>query len=146
MNKKIGTILGAGLIWLGLQTGLQAQNITIRIGGSERGGYWGGGFPTHWGNSLGGGVVYKPGNRSYGGVIYRGVPHRPFYRKNTVIYSGDNECRDRYRQSYRSRDYRSNHPARYYRQRDVYSYPDDYSLQEVYYRIVYFFRLLTILG
>lgn len=140
MNKKIGAILGAGLIWLGLQAGLQAQNITIRIGGAERGSYWGGGFPIHRGNILGGGVVYKPGNPSYGGVVYRGVPHRPYYRENIVIYSGDDECCDCYRQSYRSRYYRSNYPTRSYRQRDVYSYPDDYSLQEVYYRNRYFPR------
>jgi hypothetical protein len=114
MNKKIiGTIICAGLMWLGLQTAAGSQSISI----SGRGVVIRGGNHRHQPS----GVVYKPGIRRYGGVYYRGAPAYPVYRENIVIYRHPN--RDRY-----------------YRQRDVYVYPDGYSHHPGYYYPYYYHR------
>lgn len=124
MNKIIGAAVCAGLTWLGLQTSVGAQSISITVGGSDRGAYVG--VPIDRGNYPHGGVVFRPGNRQYGGVVYHGGRNlRPAYRDNVVIYSNDNECCDCDRSSYRSRYYRSAYPSNYrYRQRDVFVYPN----------------------
>jgi hypothetical protein len=141
MNKTIGAIICAGLTWLGLQAQLGAQTITIQIEGADRGTYVGGrGIAIRRGNSQPGGVVYKPGNRLYGGVVYHGAPIRPAYRENIVIYSSGNEDCDCDRQSYRSNYHRYSYPPGYYRQRDIYVYPDSYGQQQIYYYRDRYFR------
>lgn len=126
MNRTIGAIICAGLTWLGLQAELNAQNITIRVGGANRGAYVNGGFPVRQGNSFHNGVVFKPGNRLYGGVVYHGSPLRTSDRPGIVIYSSGNECCDCDRSSYQSRYYRRDYPYGYHRGRDVYYYRSRY--------------------
>ncbi|MBF2018613.1 MAG: hypothetical protein IGR93_00500 [Hydrococcus sp. C42_A2020_068] len=121
MNKTIGAIICAGLAWFGLQSEPRAQNITIQIGGADRGAYVEGrGIAIRRGNPQPGGVVYQPGNRLHGGVVYHGTPIRPTYREKIVIYSTGNDGYNCDRQSYRSRYYR-------------YIYLDSYGDRQIYY-------------
>jgi hypothetical protein len=128
MNKIVGAFVCAGLTWLGLQTSVGAQSISITIGGSNRGAYVG--VPIRQRHYPHNGVVFKPGIRQYGGVVYHGGRNlRPAYRDNVVIYSNDNECCDCDRDR---RVYRSAYPSGYYyRQRDTFVYPHH---RENYYR------------
>jgi len=126
MNKIIGATVCAGLAWLGLQTSVGAQNISITIGGTNRGAYVG--VPNYHRSYSNNGVVFKPGIRQYGGVVYHGGRNvHPAYRERVVIYSNGNECCDCDR-----RVYRSAYPSNYrYRQRDVFVHPNH---REYYYR------------
>lgn len=131
MNKIIGATVCAGLAWLGLQTSVGAQSISITVGGANRGAYVG--IPNDRRNYPNNGVVFKPGIRQYGGVVYHGGRNvRPAYRDNVVIYSNGNECCDCDRRVYRSQNYRSAYPSNYYyRQRGIFVHPNR---REYYYR------------
>lgn len=114
MNLKIGAIVCAGLIWLGIQTETQAQSVNIRIGGSNRDSYSRGG--------LHGRRIYHQSNYDRRGV-------RSNYGRNVVIDSNRGQCCDCYRQSYRNRydANRSNYYAPYgYSNNRPYYYPLQY--------------------
>jgi hypothetical protein len=111
MNKAIGIIIGAGLLWFGTQQVSMAQSITIEIGDSQRN-------VDIRGNSISrqeyephNGVVYKPSTRLHGGVVYHGISPNPrygispapVYRENVVIYSDRDDDRNYYNQSERYR-------------------------------------------
>ncbi|MGH2412613.1 MAG: hypothetical protein ACRDEA_02730 [Microcystaceae cyanobacterium] len=110
MNTKIGAIVCSGLIWLGVQTNAQAQ-INVRIGGSNRGDYSGGGVH---------------GRRIY---HYDRRGEHSSYGRNVVIDLDGGQCCDCYRQSYRNR-YNTNRTDYY----EPYGYSN---YQRQYYRTQY---------
>jgi hypothetical protein len=136
MNKVVGMIIGAGLLWFGTQQVSNAQSITIEINGGDRyhrnvdlrsNSIYPQQYEPH------NGVVYKPSTRLHGGVVYHGISPNPrygnspapVYRENVIIYSDRDDDRNYYNQFQRYRD-RHLHPRESYERERIYYSRDRY--------------------